>query len=372
MQSLVTASGRVEVYLDTVDIPSPQDDEVILRVEAAPINSLDIGAMLADADLSTLEMSGTSEDPKASAAVPGGRSASLLARIGRPMPIGIEGAGTVVGAGASPDAQALVGKTVAIRASGMFSDYRCVRAVDCLELPAGTTAAEGADCFVNPLTTLCMVETMRRDGHQALMNTAAASSLGQMLQRLCDEESIPLVNIVRTEDQAEILARMGADHVCNSNSPSFDDQLASSLRETWATMAFDATGGGDLASQILTAMEAATSSSSEGFSRYGSPVHKQVYVYGNLNKGPTVIGVNCVSSWGIYWRISGWLLARVLATLEPSHTREMWNRIARGLKGTFATTYAQTVSLTGALRPDAIAAYGQQSTGGKYLVVPQS
>jgi threonine dehydrogenase-like Zn-dependent dehydrogenase len=290
---------------------------------------------------------------------------AMAGRIGKPMAVGNEGAGTVVSAGTSEAARALEGRVVAVAAGAMYSQYRCVNASLCLELPEGTFPADGASAFVNPLTALGMVETMRLEGHTALVHTAAASNLGQMLSRLCIEENIPLVNIVRRPEQAQLLASAGAAHVRNSGSNKFMDELIDDLKATSATLAFDAVGGGRLASQILTGMEAAADPAA-AYSRYGSSTHKQVYIYGSLDRSPTELG----RSFGMAWGIGGWLLTPFLQKIGHEQTDRLRRRVAAGLKTTFASTYTDEVSLSGALQPDAIAVYGRQATGSKYLINP--
>jgi hypothetical protein len=284
------------------------------------------------------------------------------------MPVGNEGAGTVVAAGSSAAAQALLGKTVAVAGGAMYAQFRQVSAAACLELPDGMTAAEGASSFVNPMTVLGMVETMRLDNHSALVHTAAASNLGQMLNRLCIEEQIQLVNIVRKPEQEELLRSAGASHVCNSSSAGFMADLTDALKQTGATLAFDAVGGGRLASQIITCMEAAASATAPSYSRYGSSVHKQVYIYGSLDRGPTELA----RSFGMAWGVGGWLLTPFLQKIGPEGFARLRRRVADGLTSTFASSYTAEVSLAGALQLAAIADYGRQATGSKYLIKPNS
>ena len=283
------------------------------------------------------------------------------------MPVGNEGAGTVIGAGESDDAQALLGRTVSLAGGAMYSQYRSVDASQCLLLPEGTPARLGASSFVNPLTALGMVATMRNEGHAALVHTAAASNLGQMLVRLCAEEQVPLVNIVRRPEQETILRSLGAVYVCDSSSSSFMQDLIAALSETSATLAFDATGGGSLASQILTAMEAASNANAAEYSRYGSTTHKQVYIYGGLDRGPTVLTRN----FGFAWGVGGWLLTPFLQKLGPEAFTGLRQRVANELTTTFASTYTREISLHEALDPEVIAVYARQATGEKFLITPQ-
>ena len=366
LRSLVTADGVLELSLATVEVPEPGPDEVLIRVEAAPINPSDLGLLLAGADLSTASASGTPEQPVITAEVPGPALRAAAGRLGQSLPVGNEGAGTVIGAGSSERARSLAGRTVAAAGGGMYAQYRIVRASQCLELPEGTDAADGASAFVNPLTALAMVETMRREGHTALVHTVAASNLGQMLNRICLEDGIPLVNIVRRPEQEALLRGAGAAHVCVSTAPTFMDDLTRSLIATSATLAFDAIGGGRLAGQILTAMEAAATVTATEYSRYGSAVHKQVYIYGGLDRGPTELS----RSFGMAWGVGGWLLTPFLQSIGPEAVQALGARVAAGLKTTFASTYAGQVSLTGALRLDVLRRYATQATGGKFLIRP--
>jgi NADPH2:quinone reductase len=366
LRSLVTSRGTLELSLHDVPVPVPGDDEVLVRVEASPINPSDLGVLTAGADLSTATVTGTPERPVVTASM--GAVAGLSARIDKSLPVGNEGAGTVVAAGSSPAAQTLLGTTVGIAGGGMYSQYRVVDARACLVLPEGATAKDGASSFVNPLTALGMVETMRREGHSALVHTAAASNLGQMLVKLCLADGIPLVNIVRKPDQEQLLRSLGAVHVCNSGSPSFTADLISALTATSATLGFDATGGGTLASQILGAMETAASSTATEYSRYGSAVHKQVYIYGGLDTGPTVLTRN----FGMAWGLGGWLLTPFLASAGAETIGRLRARVAAELTTTFASTYTREVSLAGMLAPEAFNAYDKRATGEKFLVTPNA
>jgi NADPH:quinone reductase len=366
LRSLVTPEAKLELSIVQVPIPPPDPNEVLIRVEAAPINPSDLGLLLAGVDLSAATVAGSSDNPVVTADLPAAAMRALAARVGVSMPVGNEGAGSVVDAGSSSAAQALVGKTVALAGGGMYAQYRVVDASVCLELPDGTPASAGASSFVNPLTALGMVETMRREGHSALVHTAAASNLGQMLNKLCIEENVGLVNIVRKPEQEVILRAIGAVHVCNSTSPSFMDDLIEALRVTSATLAFDAIGGGTLASQILTGMEVASTAIASGYSRYGSTTHKQVYIYGGLDRGPTVLN----RGFGMAWGIGGWLLTPFLQSIGPEKFQALRQRVAAELSTTFASTYTKEVSLAEALQPEAFNVYARASTGEKYLIAP--
>jgi NADPH:quinone reductase len=368
LRSLVTSQASLELSIVEVPIAAPQPNEVLIRVEAAPINPSDLGLLFAGADMSAAQVSGPADSPVVTAALSAAAMKALSGRVGESLPVGNEGAGAVVAAGSSVAAQALLGRTVAVAAGGMYAQYRLVDASLCLVLPVGTPPRLAASSFVNPLTALGMVETMRREGHSALVHTAAASNLGQMLNKLCLEDEVPLVNIVRKAEQADLLRAIGAAHVCNSASPSFIEELTAALIETGATLAFDAIGGGDLASQILTAMEAAaTATTAAGaYSRYGSTTHKQVYIYGGLDRGPTVLNRN----FGMAWGIGGWLLTPFLQRIGLDAMAVLRERVAAGLETTFASTYTTEVSLAQALQPKAFAVYGLQATGEKYLITP--
>ena len=366
LQSLVTAAGELQLSLADVPVPVPGPGEVLLRIEAAPLNPSDLGLLFGAADMAAARSSGTAQRPAITAAVPQAAMKSMAGRLGQPMPVGNEGAGVVVAAGSSPAAQALLGKTVAAMGGAMYSQYRCVPVSDCLLLRDGTTPAEGASSFINPLTALGMVATLRREGHKALVHTAAASNLGQMLGRLCQAEKIALVNIVRKPEQATLLRSQGAAHVCDSSSPDFMDELTEALVATGATLAFDATGGGKLAGQILTCMEAALNRNAASYSRYGSPTHKQVYLYGSLDTGPTEFN----RSFGMAWGMGGWLVFNYLARLDAAIVDGFKQRVAAELKTTFASHYTKQISLAEVLSLENIAVYGKRATGEKFLVNP--
>jgi len=368
LRSIVKDTGELELSLARVATPEPAADEVVLRVEATPINPSDIGLLFGAADLATLAVRGMGEGTVATARVPDGAMKAMAGRLGQSMPVGNEGAGTVIAAGRSPAAQALLGKTVAVLGGAMYSQYRTVKAELCLPLPAGTSAAEGASCFVNPLTALGMTETMRREGHKALVHTAAASNLGQMLNRICLADRIGLVNVVRKPEQEALLREQGAAHVVSTASPRFVDELTEALVATGATVAFDAIGGGRLAGQILGAMEAALNRTAKEYSRYGSTTHKQVYIYGGLDTGPTEL----VRNFGMTWGVGGWLLFPFLQRIGADAAQSLKARVAAELKTTFASHYTRTVSLAGALQADAIADYGRRATASKVLIDPSA
>ena len=362
LRSLITADGRLELSLVEVAVDAPGTDEIVVRIEATPINPSDLGLLVGAADMTTARAEG--EITVADVPVPGMRA--MTGRVGEAMPVGNEGAGVVIAAGESPAAQALLGKTVAILGGAMYAQFRTVKAVSALVLPEGATAADGASCFVNPLTALSMVETMRAEGHTALVHTAAASNLGQMLNKVCQKDGIALVNIVRSEAQAEILRGIGATHVVDSTSPSFMSELIEALVTTGATLAFDAIGGGKLAGQILTGMEAAANRTATTYSRYGSSVHKQVYIYGGLDTRPTELN----RAFGLSWGVGGWLLTPRFAAMTAERRDALRQRVVSELKTTFDSAYAAEISLRDVLKPEVIALYNKRATGEKYLINP--
>jgi NADPH2:quinone reductase len=366
LRSTVTQDGKVQISLVTMPVPTPVNDEILVRVDAAPINPSDMGLLFGGADVTTAAAEGGGADTIVSATLPPAAVAAQAGRVGQSLPVGTEGAGEVVAAGDDPEAQALLGKIVALSSGSMYSQYRSIRARHALVLPEGTTAVEGASCFVNPLTVLGFLKTMEIEGYSALVHTAAASNLGQMLVKVCQKDGIPLVNIVRRPEQAELLRSIGAQYVIDSSRPSFMADLTDAIAETGATVGFDATGGGKLAGQILTAMEAALNRNAKEFSRYGSTTHKQVFIYGGLDRGPTEFN----RAFGMSWGISGWLLTPWLQKLGPDAAQEMRERVAREVKTTFASSYTKEVSLIEALDPANIAVYGKQATGEKYLIRP--
>jgi NADPH:quinone reductase-like Zn-dependent oxidoreductase len=366
LRSLIKKSGELEISLLNVPTAEPAADEVVVRVEASPINPSDLGLLVGAADMATAKASGSREAPVITAKVPEAAMRAMAGRLDESMPVGNEGAGVVIRAGSSEAAQALMGKTVSLIGGAMYSQYRTIKASDCMALPAGTTAAEGASWFVNPFTALGMTETMRREGHKALVHTAAASNLGQMLNKICIKDGIALVNIVRKADQAEILRKIGAKYVVDSSSPTFIGDLTDALAETGATMAFDAIGGGKLPGQILACMEAAINREAKVYSRYGSNVHKQVYIYGSLDPGPVELN----RAFGMAWGVGGWLLFPFMMKTSAADRQRLRERVASELKTTFASHYTQVVSLAEALQLSHLAVYGKRSTGEKYLINP--
>lgn len=365
LRSLIKSSGELEISLQQVAIPAPGPDEIVVRVEASPINPSDLGLLLGAADPATAKVTGSGASAVVTARVAEANLKAMAGRLDESMAVGNEGAGTVVKAGSSEAAQALLGKTVAMIGGAMYAQYRVIKAKEVLLLPDGTTAEEGASCFVNPLTSLGMTETMKREGHKALVHTAAASNLGQMLNKICQKDGIDLVNIVRSEAQEKILRDIGAKYVVNTTAPGFFEDLVAALEATGATIAFDATGGGKLQGQILHAMEAAAVKAMKVYSRYGSTTHKQVYVYGRLEPRPIEL-----SPPGMAWGMGGWLLFPFLQKIGKDDAAKLRARVVAELKTTFASHYTKTISLQDVLNLDNLRAYAKRATGEKYLINP--
>ena len=366
LRSLVTAEGELQLSLASVPVTAPGENDVVVRVEASPINPSDLGLLFGGADMLKAVATGSADAPVITAKIPEAVRPMMAARAGESLPVGNEGGGVVVQAGSSPAAQALLGKTVGVLGGAMYSQYRTLHVNQCLALPDGTTPAEGASCFVNPLTALGMVETMRLEGHTALLHTAAASNLGQMLQKICINEGVKLVNVVRSQIQVDILKNLGADYICNSSASTFTDDLADALTATGATIGFDATGGGSLASQVLSAMEIAANRSAKEYSRYGSNVFKQVYIYGGLERSQTTLS----RTFGMSWALGGWLLTPFLQKIGAEGAAKLRQKVASEIKTTFASKYTRVVSLKEALSMESIKVYGLQATGEKYLINP--
>jgi NADPH:quinone reductase len=365
LRSTASADGSLTLTLEEVTLADPGAGEVTVKVEAAPINPSDLGLLLGPADVTTLESTGEAGRPSLRFAIPERRLASVSARIGQSLPVGNEGAGTVVAAGEG--AEALLGKRVGMLGGAMYADYRTLRARDVVPLPEGASAADGASMFVNPLTALGFVETARAEGHKAIVHTAAASNLGQMLVRICLADGVPLVNIVRSDEQARLLRDLGASHVLDSRADDFKAQLVDAIAETGATVAFDAIGGGTLGGDIVQAMEQAAARSMTEYSRYGSNTFKQLYIYGALDLSPTTLNR---LAFGFQWSVSGWLLTPFLQKAGQEVAARMRQRVVDELTTTFASRYTRTISLAEALDPDILRAYERKATGEKYLIDP--
>jgi len=366
MLTLVKPEGQLEVSLARRPMPEPKPHEVLVKVLAAPINPSDLGLLFGGADMTTARASTRDGLPLITADVPPAGMRAMGGRIGDALAIGNEGCGTVVAAGSSPEAEALLGKTVALLGGEMYAEYRCLPVQMVMPLPDGTAPADGASCFVNPLTSLAFTETMKAEGHSAIVHTAAASNLGQMLVKICAKDGIPLVNIVRSDAQVEILKAIGAQHIVNSGADDFQDRLTAAIVETGATLGFDAIGGGKLAGQMLAAMEVAAVKRMTTYSRYGSDTLKQVYIYGALDLGPTVLN----RSFGLTWSVSGFLLTPFMQKAGMETVGRMRKRVVDELTTTFKSHYSHEISLTDALSLDIAQAYNAKRTGEKYLIKP--
>jgi len=368
IRSKATSDGNIELSIAKVEKPVPGDDEVLIEVQASPINPSDLGLLLSfAADVQNINVTGSGDDTVATMPVHPALMGSLKPRLDESMPVGNEGAGVIIDAGIN--AKDLIGKTVGLAGGAMYSQYRCVPAASCLVMDEGTTSKQAASSFVNPLTALAFVETMKMENHTALVHTAAASNLGQMLVKICKDDGIQLVNIVRKQEQVDLLKSIGAEYVCNTSDESFMNDLVTALVETGATLGFDATGGGnngELPGQILAAMEIAANKNATEYSRYGSDTYKQVYIYGGLDQSPTILK----RAFGLSWGLGGWLLTPMIGKIGMERFQEMRMRVAREINSTFASSYAKEISFEEMLQPETIREYAKQATGKKYLVNP--
>ena len=368
IRSEITSEGKLNLSIVTSDVPIPGDDEVLIKVEASPINPSDLGLLISfAADLDSISSEGSGDKTVTTMGIHPGLMQSMKPRIDKSMKVGNEGGGVIIEAG--KNVKNLIGKTVGVAGGAMYSQYRCLPAMSCLVMNEGTTSVEAASSFVNPLTALGFTETMKLENHSALVHTAAASNLGQMLVKICLADDIPLVNIVRKEEHVELLKNLGAKYICNTSDENFTKNLIDCLVETGATLGFDATGGGNegkLAGQILSAMEVAANKNATEYSRYGSDIYKQVYIYGGLDPTPTVLN----RSFGLSWGLGGWLLTPFIGRVGMEKFQEMRDRVAKEITTTFASSYTKEVSLEEMLEPDAIKTYAKQATGTKYLVTP--
>ena len=368
IRSKVTEEGFMEISIVKASMPTPKEDEVLIKIEASPINPSDLGKLISFASiLDDIEVSGSGEETVTRIRLNRKLMRSLRPRLNQSISLGNEGAGTVIEAGAK--AKYLIGKTVGLAGGGMYSQYKCLPSSSCLVMADGTNPKEAASSFVNPLTALGFIETMKLENHSAIIHTAAASNLGKMLVKICNNDSIPLVNIVRSSKQVEILKEMGAKIVCNTSDETFISDLVEAIKKTGANLAFDATGGGNegmLPGQILSAMETAALSFSKEYQIYGSNVHKQVYIYGGLDRSPTILN----RSFGMQWSLGGWLLMPMINRFGMEKFKKMRERVAKEIKTTFASEYSKTISFTEMLQPEVIRSYALQATGGKYLVEP--
>jgi NADPH:quinone reductase-like Zn-dependent oxidoreductase len=358
--------GVLELYLKDLPMPQPKDHEVVVKVLATPINPSDLGLMVGAADVSTARAISRDGLPGVQLDVAEAGMRFMASRVGQAMAIGNEGCGVVVAAGASEAAQALMGKTVALIGGEIYAQYRCLAAMACMPLPDGTDPKDGASCFVNPLTSLGFVETMKMEGYKAIVHAAAASNLGQMLVKICKADGIPLVNIVRSQQQVELLRGLGAEIVLNSTDADFVERLTDAIEKTEAFLGFDPIGGGKLAGQILGAMETAAVRRMSAYSRYGSDQMKQVYIYGALDVGPTILN----RSFGLTWGLGGWLLTPFMAKAGTEIVGRMRARVAAELTTTFKSHYSHEVSLEQAVEVATLQAYNAKRTGEKYLIRP--
>src|SRR5258708_3927874 len=365
IRSRISREGELRLWLEEVPLPRPSPNELVVRVEAAPLNPSDQILMLGSVDPTTLRASGTVNRPIIEGRVPPERLTAMSGRLDQALPVGNEGAGTVIGAGS--EVTSLIGRVVAIRATtGSYAQHQIVEAADCLVLPEALSARDGAAAFINPLTALGMVETMRREGHSALVHTAAASNLGQMLVRLCRKDGVPLVNVVRSAEQVALLRDLGAEYVVDSSTPDYANALVVAIESTGATLAFDAIGGDTMASTLLSAMEAVQIRKLATYSRYGSPVHKQIYIYGVLDPRPKVLD----GQFGMAWSVGGWLMSWFYNKIGTADAARLRRRVADELTTTFASRFTAELSLQEALSLQAILAYSRRATGAKYLITP--
>lgn len=361
LRSLVTEDGALNLSIGDFMIPKPKAHEVVVKIGAASINPSDVAVVLGFPALGVPQIFGTNAEPK-EPQIPAAYLAAYGGRFGMKLPGGNEGGGVVVAAGS--DSEHLMGKTVALFGCNSFAEYRCVPTAACMVMNDGTTAKQAAASCVNPLTVLGMIATMEMEGHTAMINTAAASKLGQMLVKACKDDGIPLVSIVRKPEQVELLKSIGATHVCNSSLPTFEDDLVAAISETGATLAFDAIGGGDMPNQLLTAMEKALLAKATGYSRYGNTTKKQVYIYGGLSMEPTTLR----RSYGMFWNVGGWLVTPILQQVGPEKLAQMKQRVADEIGTTFKTEFYKEISLAQLIEPDFITAYAKAESGKKYVV----
>jgi NADPH:quinone reductase-like Zn-dependent oxidoreductase len=362
LHSTLTADGNIRLTIDEVDLGETLGaDDVIVRVDATPINPTDLFLLLSGADLSKATATGDA----LVAPVPAGIVSAFAGRIDKPLTVGSEGAGTVIAAGAGAAAQALVGKVVATN-NGMFATHRKLPVGAVRPLPEGRTAEEGASSFVNPMTALSFVETMRAEKHTAIVHTAAASNLGQMLVKICAADGVPLVNIVRRPAQVTQLRDLGAQYVVDSSAPTFAADLVEAIAATRATLAFDAIGGGTIGTQILDAMERVAIRSMQTFSHYGSSTLKQLYVYGSLDRSPMTL----YRTFGLSWSIGGYLVMNALRKLGPEVMMRMSARVMRELTTTFASHYTARIGLEQLLDIETLRSCAQMATGEKFLITP--
>jgi NADPH:quinone reductase-like Zn-dependent oxidoreductase len=362
----VTEDSRFVVSVRPLTVPEPTADEVVVQVRASPINPSDLALLYGPADLSTAQHAMIDGHPALVAQPRAGWQRQLAGMVGRTVSVGNEGAGVVVAAGSSEAAQALLGRVVTMVGGQMFRTHRTLHVRQAIPLPEGAAPSEGASLFVNPMTVQAFLDTMRREGHTAMVHTAAASNLGQMLAKLCVQEEVPLVAIVRSDRQRVILEELGVKFIVDSSKPTFMTELVSAIAETGATLGFDAIGGGKMADRILRAMEQAQVLLGADTSVYGTPVHKQVYIYGRLDMSATTLG----SGFGFYWGLGGWLLTPRLNQMGREGVMKMRQFAIEERNGIFASHYSSTVGLHALLDPDTARAIDRKATGEKFLLDP--
>ncbi|MEW4448534.1 zinc-binding dehydrogenase [Qipengyuania sp. JC766] len=357
----LAADGTLTVEVAETTFPEPTGNQVLVKMEAAPINPSDLALLFGPADLENAQY----RDGKIVATMPEPFNSGARGRHGQRLPVGNEGAGEVVAAGDSDMARALIGKRVACVPGNAFSQYAIADAGMCLPL-GDISSRDGASAFVNPMTALGFVETARMEDQSAILHTAAASNLGQMLVKICQEDGVPLVNIVRRQEQADMLKGMGAEHVVNSSDDDYREQLRAAIDATDAYFGFDPIGGGKAVDEAFKAMEQVAAGKMKEYSRYGSNQQKKMYIYGRLDLGPTIL----TPSYGFGWTLSGWLLTPFLQQAGGETMMRMRQRVLDNLTTTFASSYKQEVTLEGMLEKDAALEYRAMKTGEKYLVVP--
>lgn len=357
----LSADGKLTLELSEETFPEPTGNQVLVKMEAAPINPSDLAILTSAADFENAEYA----PGKVVADMPEPFLSGQKGRHGQRLESGNEGAGTVVATGDGDMAKALMGQRVACVPGHAFSQYAIADAMMCL--PLGEHSSEvGASSFVNPMTALGFVETAKAEGHDAIIHLAAASNLGQMLNKICLEDGMKLVNIVRKESHVELLKGIGATHIVNSSDDDYMSQLRAAISETGAFLGFDPIGGGQNTDHVLKAMEQVAAGQMDEYSRYGSNQDKKVYMYGRLDLGPTIL----TPSYGLQWCVSGWLLTPFLAKAGMETVIKMRTRVQQNLTTTFASSYKAKVDLEQMLTKEAILDYRQMKTGEKYLVTP--
>lgn len=353
--------GTLTVQLNDKTWDDPKPGQVLIEVEATPINPSDLGLLFGSADTDDAEYS----PGKVVAKMPHSATRAMKARHGLAMPAGNEAAGIVVAAGEG--AEHLMGKRIACVPGTAYGTYAIAEARMAFAVDDSVTAEQAASSFVNPMTALGFVETMKLEGYKGIVHAAAASNLGQMLVKICREDGVPLVNVVRSNAQVTLLKDLGATHVLNMTDADYMSKLIDAIAETKAMIGFDPIGGGTVASQFLTAMEAAASRGA-AYSRYGSSEPKKVYIYGALDLGPTILN----RSFGLTWDLGGWLLTPFMMKAGMAAVGRMRARVMKDLTTTFASHYKAHVSLRGMLTREAVREYNARRTGEKYLVMPQA